>query len=342
MARRFAMYALALAAAAAPVLAQPITVAPGNDGWNTPANSSQIDLSVFPIDSFFGPGAVLSPTIVSLSGVPLDSADLGSIDTLLERPSPSSPVTFTSYPETHSFDVQLKALRLHGNVSINGVPYDLVVALSEAGSGTGSITATRLTADGGRFSSSFPVVPKLVFTDGSTQVVIDCGYVAGCPSPLTLGSSNVCWVVAHGPGSFDPTTKGVTPIHAGIAVDGTYNGVNDYTTVGKKEGLTGLEFHTGFDDASPWNACGGVTHNHAVYSLTHVANTPTDCATTTSKRLRGKALDSSGGTVTPISETLCPIQASPVPGDPSQPVQPADPTSGTLKKRPVHPGNSGN
>ena len=165
--------------------------------------------------------------------------------------------------------------------------YDLVVALSEIASGPGTITATRLTPDGGRFSSSFPVMPKLVFTDVSNsgnQVVIDCGLVAGCPAPLTLGARNVCWEVAFGPNGFNPATKGITPIRAGIGIDGTFNGVNEYTTVGRKRtGFAGLEFHAGYEPAPPWGLCGGTgtfQHDHAVYSLTHVSKQATDCPPT--------------------------------------------------------------
>jgi hypothetical protein len=131
------------------------------------------------------------------------------------------------------------------------------VALSEQGSGPGTITATRLTPDGGRFNSSFPVVPKLVFTDGSgKQVVIDCGVASGCRSPFTLSLSNYCWVVAHGPNGFDPAAMGLTPIEGGIAVDGTGDGVNDYVTIGNTQsGSPGLGLYTGYDAAPPWNKC---------------------------------------------------------------------------------------
>ncbi len=129
------------------------------------------------------------------------------------------------------------------------------------------------------------MLPKLIFTEvgnPANQVVIDCGAVTGCPSPLTLGASNVCWEVAHGPNNFDPITKGITPIRAGIAVDGTFNGVNEYTTVGRaRAGFAGLEFHVGYTPSPPWNPCGDVSHDHAVYSLRHVSRPPTDCATTT-------------------------------------------------------------
>ena len=307
--RSLALAGLALAVAAAPSTAQPITVAPGNDGWVTPANSSQIDLSVFPINAFFGPGSVVTPQIVSLSGVPL-APGLGSIDTLLVRVPP--PVTFNLIPETHTFPVEIKALRLRGSVNINGTNYQLTVALSSTPSGPGTITATRLTPDGGRFNSSFPVQPKLVFIEvgnPGNRVDIDCA-VASCPTPLVLGASNVCWEVAFGPNGFNPATKGITPIAAGVGVDGDFDGVNDYVTVGRKQaGFAGLEFHQGYDPTPPWNPCPDVTHNHAVYSLFHKVKTPTDCATqtgTVGTDTTAADTDVVGGKATAINATATP------------------------------------
>ncbi|HKI06292.1 MAG TPA: hypothetical protein VKK31_30215 [Thermoanaerobaculia bacterium] len=309
---KFAKWALAglvLAAAAVPAMAVPITVAPGNDGFKTPATGTKIDLSVFPINTFFGLGAVVNPTIVPLTGAPLTGA-LGSIDTLLERYPPS--VTFNLIPETHTFSVEIKGLRLKGQTTIDGLNYNLVVALSETPSGPGTITATRLTPDGGRFNSSFPVLPKLVFTEignPANQVVIDCGLVAGCPAPLTLNASNVCWEVAFGPNNFDPATKGITPIAAGIGVDGTFNGVNEYTTVGRKRaGFAGLAFHIGYIPSPPWGLCGGTgtsQHDHAVYSLTHTSAPANDCPPTQTGT--GTGAGSSSAVATPTATALaCP------------------------------------
>lgn len=311
--------------AAVPALAQPITVAWGNDGWQTAAGSSQIDLSIYPLAGLFGAGATFSPTIVSLGGVALSPASLGSIDTLLERPAPS--VLYSAFPETHTFPVALKAMRLRGSVTVTpagGSPktYTLTVALSEAGSGVGTITATREVPDGGHFDSSFPVQPKLVFVDSTGgRLELDCGYTSACPTNITLSSTNNCWVVAHGPNNFDPAAKGITNIAAGIAVDGTFDGVNDYTTVGKKPAAApGLEFHTGFSAVPPFNPCLDTVHTHAVYSLTHKTKTPTDCATTTtttgtSAAVRGKA--------TAIArQPYCTAVATPVGTTDPVPVQP--------------------
>ena len=295
--RNLALAGLVLAVAAAPALAQPITVAPGNDGWLTPANSSQIDLSIYPLNTVFPPGTVINPLVVSLSGVPLNPAGIGSIDTLLERYPPS--VTFVNIPETHTFSVEIQALRLRGQTLVNGQPFWVYVALSSVPSGPGTITATRLTPDGGRFNSSFPVQPKLIFINqgNGNRLEIDCGLVAGCPANIVLSSSNNCWEVAFGPNGFNPATKGITPIAAGVGVDSDFDGLNDYTTVGRKRaGFPGLEFHVGYQPAPPWGPCSDSVHDHAVYSLTHVSRQPTDCAqtatpttgTTTTRTLAGE------------------------------------------------------
>ncbi len=315
---------LAMAVATMPALSQPITVAPGNDGWVTPANSSRVDLGVFPINDFFGPGSVVTPQIVLLSGVALNRNNLGSIDTLLERYPPS--VTFNTFPETHNFSVEIQALRLRGRTSINGVSFDLTVALSPTPSGPGTMVVTRLTPDGGRFNSSFPVLPKLTFIqvgNPGNRVDIDCADAAvNCPSPMILGASNVCWEVAAGPNNFNPASKGITPIRAGIAVDGDFDGVNDYTTVGRKRaGFPGLEFHVGYEPTPPWPLCntGGGTpgqsqHDHAVYSLTHVSVPPTDCKTAV---VTENAEAKPGGKVLIAQQSLCTaVAVDPVATDP--------------------------
>lgn len=313
---------LVLAVAAAPSLAQPITVAPGNDGWITPANSSQIDLRVYPLSSIFPPGTVINPLVVSLSGVPLKSPALGTIDTLLERYPPS--VTFVNIPETHIFSVEIQGLRLRGTTWVNGQAHWVYVVLSSVPSGPGTITATRLTADGGRFNSSFPVQPKLVFIHqgNGNRLEIDCGLVTGCPVNITLTSTNNCWEVAFGPNGFNPATKGITPINAGIGIDSDFDGLNDYTTVGRKRaGFPGLEFHIGYQPAPPWGPCADSVHDHAVFSLTHVSRQPTDCKTTTTTTGTTNTVESatavdsgtqSGGLTTTQISQLCATQAEPV------------------------------
>jgi hypothetical protein len=85
--------------------------------------------------------------------------------------------------------------------------------------------------------------------------------------------------VAFGPNWFDPRVHGVTPIRPGISVDGNYDGFPDYVTVGRRwPGFPGKEFHVGYQPAPPWGTCGPSTHDHAVYSLTHIARNPNDCS----------------------------------------------------------------
>lgn len=325
--KRSLMFLLLALGAALPAVSQPLTVGPGNDAWRTGVNSSQIDLSAYPIASVFSATATVSPTVVPLSGVALDQANLGSTDTLLERFPPS--VTFNFIGDVKVVPVEIKALRMRGQVTVTdgGVStnYNLTVALSEVhpanpGGYTGTMTLTLGTPDGGRFNSEFPVVPKLVFREVGNplnEVVLDCGVIPGCPADNRLRSFNNCWVVKGGPGGFDPATKGITPIRPGIAVDGTFDGVNDYTTVGRlRAGFVGKEFHVGFNPVPPFNPCGGgggSLHEHANFSQNaskHVALPPTDCKQTTTgttgTSTRKGGVKGTGGAAVIGVQKLCP------------------------------------
>lgn len=332
MKRSFLLSLMALCIAV-PALSQPLTVAPGNDGWKTAPNGSQIDLTVYDLSGLFGAGATFNPAVVPLSGVPLKPA-LGSYDTLLERFPPS--VTFNFIGDVKVVPVEIKALRLRGQVAVNdGVNvtnYRLTVALSEEypatpGANAGTMTLTLTTPDGGLFHSSFPVIPKLVFEEignPANRVELDCGFNnPACPANLTLNSRNNCWLVKGGPNNFNPATKGITPIQAGIAVDGTYNAVNDYTTVGRlRAGFPGKEFHVGFQPAPPWPLCGSSTHDHAVFGQNaskHIAQPAQDCQPTSGSndtatgaaRVRTGAASSGSGTIgvdpVDVEPAPCPV-----------------------------------
>lgn len=303
--KRILLSLVVAALVAVPAVAQPITVAPGNDTWITPPNSSQIVLSIYPVSAAlaaaFGPGASVSPNTVFLSGVPLNPGGLGQADTILERYPPS--VTFNAIGDVRTQSVEIQGLRLRGNVTVttgSGVtmPYTLTVALSEIPSGSGTITMTRTTADGGRFDSDFPVQPKLVFDGPGGRVVIDCGLVPGCPANNRLRSFNNCWEVKAGPNNFNPAAFGIPIIPVGVPVDGTFDGANDYVTVGRLNG-PGLEFHVGRQPAPPWAPCGDSVHDHAVFSLTHKSRTPDDCKQPNPGTISGNTVpgDDTGGTI---------------------------------------------
>lgn len=225
-------------------------VSRGDDGWTTPDNGqTQVNLASFPVRAVLG--AAPQNNIVPLKGLPLDSASLGSTDTLLNRPD-----DIVLSGGTGSGRLRIVALSLQSinNVVLtDGRQFKLRVHLSGVGtSSDGSITLTRANGDGGTFDSSLPVLPKLIFTPaaGGSSVVIDCG--TGSCGEMIMSSSNSGWVNTGGPGGFDPVQAGVTSINPGIAVDADGDGLkDDYTTQGKGTGST---FHAGFSASSGFPA----------------------------------------------------------------------------------------
>lgn len=296
---RSLLAAALLAAVVTPAAAQSYPAA--NDGWKTPGGGqSTVDLSQFP--NVLG-SAYVNP-VVSLKGKPL-SSQLGTIDTLLER----GPVTLNGGTGTGTLRIVALSLESESLVQLqDGRSYRLNVTLSSTPSPTGSITLTQANPDGGTFSSSFDILPKLTFTNVNPPgdvVNIDCAS-GGCPQ-FTLSSSNSAWVTKFGPspGNFDPVAAGVTPIAAGITVQG-------YTTVGTNHAVVP-----------------GITPNRPSYTpapiseedrwARHRVDTPRDClrTTTTTTTSTAKALQTASKLCAQVAEPTDP--AEPTPAEPSNP-----------------------
>jgi hypothetical protein len=255
------------ALAVAPAAAQSVTVPQGDDGWVTQGGGlSNVNLSSYPISSFFPGGSIVCNSTINLKGTPLNSSQLGSIDTLVTR---TIDVTLSGPGASGTANLTVHAASLasdNSNVTISGHgTYSLAITLSANGTSTGTMTMTLSNSDGGTFTSSFNVVPKLVFTNVSNPsdvVTIDCGVTSGCPS-TTLTSSGTGWVRTGGSGNFSPSGKGVTPIHSGIVVNG-------YTTIGNSN------FYGGFAASAPSFPPAGGTH--VGNCATHQIRPPVDCA----------------------------------------------------------------
>jgi len=250
-----------LLAAAIPAAAQPITVNPGDDGWVTPSGGTSVNLAAYPTTSVFGSAVTFSPSLVSLVGSPIDSTNLGSTDTIVER---YNSVFLPSIGSTGTTTLEIQALRLVGNTAAsNGKTYQVKVCLSEWHSGSLGTMNLKLTApNGGSFTSSFPVLPKLIFTNVANpadKVVLDCGAVPGCP-PITLNTTS-CWVTPDGPAHWSPTAHGYNTIPAGVAVDGTCNGVADYTTVGSSNFVAGIDPVSFIECATSHDSSGAAKHS---------------------------------------------------------------------------------
>ena len=278
---------LLAALAAAPAAATTVTVPQGDDGWVTQGGGlTNFDLSGYPISSAFPGGSISGSSSVNLKGSPLNSSSLGSIDTIVSR---TTDATATIGGAAVNANLTVRALRLvsdNSNVTItNHGTYSVKVNLSTTASSTGTMAITATNSDGGTFTSSFTIVPKLIFTNVSNPsdvVSIDCGVTTGCPS-LTLSSTGTGWTRTGGSGNFSPSSKGVTIIGSGIGVDADGNGSNDYTTVGTSN------FYAGFA-ASSGTGFPPAPGTHTAPNHSHVTLPPTDCTTQTGTGFAASAI----------------------------------------------------
>ncbi len=281
--------ALPLALMAIPALAQSTSIPHGDDGWVTQGGGlTTIDLSSFPVSSVFPGGSITGSSVVNLKGSPLDSTNLGSIDTLVSRTTDLSLATGGS----GDVNITVRAISMVSDastVTISGHgTYSLGVALSPTAVSSGTMHVTLSNTNGGTFTSSFDVIPKLTFTNVSNPsdvVTLDCGVTHGCSS-LSLSSTGTGWARASGlSGGFSATTAGVTPIRSGVTVNG-------YTTVGNSN------FYPGFSSVSPYPTAPG---SHSALTASHSTTPPRDCQSGTRT---GTGLSRS---VTPLAfQRLCP------------------------------------
>lgn len=259
----------------------------GDDGWTTPGGGqSQINLEDYAelVKEALG-GDIESETLVSLKGAPL-SEELGSVDTIIRRPNDID----ISGGEAEG-ELEIVALNLESEEPVrlaDGRVYWLRVCLAQRGSGYVVVRVEN--EDGGTFGSSFPVLPKLIFTnadDPGDVVTVDCA-TGACPA-IQLASENSGWVRSGGPGGFSPLEKGLTPIRRGIIIDTDCDGAGDTETIGN----VGTNFHAGFA-AEPDFPVVGVGERHETLGW-HVARPVLDCATSVEAKRRTKAAGSGGG-----------------------------------------------
>jgi len=269
--------------AAMPLAAQ--TFSAGDDGWTTPSGGqTQVDLTQTSAASALG-GTLVS-TLINLQGTPLDSTHLGTIDTVLGRGAIGS----------GSGSLTLVALNLVSSANValtDGRQYSLQVCLSDAASQpAGSIALTQANGDGGTFSSSFTVVPKLVFTNvnnHSDVVTVDCGVTGAC-STMTMSASNAGWVQTGGPGGFNPSTYGIDALPNGndtvancggthtvglVPANGFYPGWTASGGTGGSSVVTPRA--TTFASVSGGFKPSPVPHNHQSVSAWHHVTPPQDC-----------------------------------------------------------------
>ncbi|UCE60087.1 MAG: hypothetical protein JSU63_21915 [Phycisphaerales bacterium] len=192
-----------------PAAADPIPA--GSDIFITPVPTcmdaeSYEDFLTAPIPAdFFGPGSDPFDGTIYWVGAPFSVPGGGEADTIVERLEAAD----VSVGGEATVDIQIKALSLvsQGPITITfdggtsgSAEYNVEVCLSSAfPQGTGSMTIHQRCAEGGRFDSTLPVIPKLTFTKisgalGLPTAVLDTGTL------YNLISKSTCW--SHSAGAF--------------------------------------------------------------------------------------------------------------------------------------------
>ena len=246
-------FAFAACSALGGVGSAQVVLLPGDDGWQTPPpGPGGIETFIeFGVGSnpplppgFFGPGSDPFVGRVRFEGAPFETLPpgaLGETDTIVRR------LDFCDLPAPGTqcvVPIQIVSLSLRSVepiiVTFGGggspTPWDVRVCLSEFLPQPQGQMVLRLDCpDGGTFDSDLPVIPKLIFSQGFQNQVLD-------PAPLAqLQSHNEEWVLPFGPGGFDPPGHGVTPLPPGVQIDIDCDGIFEDLTIGESN------FRAGFD-----------------------------------------------------------------------------------------------
>ncbi len=146
------------------------------DWWKTDCGDAKIDFTEIPIPwGFFGPGSKPPVGVVDLRGVTGPTGDTG-----VRR---IEPLCFSRkvIPATASTPIELVQLDLvscqpveveYSNGDVE--EWEMYITLSDIASPWGELTATKWDDDGGTFSSTFPVLPKLTFVPPEGCPLIPC------------------------------------------------------------------------------------------------------------------------------------------------------------------------
>ncbi|HEY7403900.1 MAG TPA: hypothetical protein VIB39_10285 [Candidatus Angelobacter sp.] len=260
------LLATILFAAMATVSANAQTIPAEDDTWVT-GNGTQVDFSNFGnvnISQLLG--SLPTNTVVSFNGVPLNSS-LGLADTLVSRGAATISSNFSAM-------LSLKGLSLASSPDMtlqDGRVYHITATLANQ-SGTGSISFTTTTSEGGTYSSSFTVTPILTFTNVNNPNdvhSVDCSSPSNaCSFPIN-GSGN--WVQTSSTG-FDPQSQGIPIVPSGVQVGG-------YSTVGRPR-FGGIQVGCGGTHSTGYG-CGQNNELHGEGSAgqaIHGTKPPNDCA----------------------------------------------------------------
>ena len=213
-----------------PTTPPPVVLNPGTDAFTTPpGGTSEEDFGCLPIPAgFFDPGSEPFDGVVVYRGEPIGPAGpLFPADTLVQRLQPG---TLSGPGATTQVPVEIVALSLVSaapiTVTYTGGGFDqwnVSVCLSDAvpqPQGTMTITHGPCVGEGGTFTSSLPVCPRLTFQrigDGAVRTLDPCAL--GMP-PLAFNVADGHWV--QNP---DPILN-LTQVPAGFVLDHDCNPVS--------------------------------------------------------------------------------------------------------------------
>jgi hypothetical protein len=185
----FAAASAAVCLASLPLAAQ--SFPPGDEGWITQPSNTQINLAAIPLVSQALGAPVAGSGIADLTGVPLNTSQLGNTDTIIGRSAISGgrgTASIVALNLASASPVQLT----------DGRSYSLQVCLPPGTTQPeGSVTVQPSGSNAGNLTTSLPVAPLLVFTNTSNPqdvVRIDCSGGA-CPS-IQLNTQSAPYVVA--------------------------------------------------------------------------------------------------------------------------------------------------
>ena len=250
------------------------SVAPGIDLFTTPSGgATSQDFSADPIPAgFFGPGSDPFAGNIVLRGVPIAPASpLGPTDVIVQRKAAAilpNPGDATTVP------IEIVALSLVSSnpitVSYNGgltpEPWNVSVCLSSASpQPQGSMTIRTVPcacSEGGTFSSTLPVLPKLVFTRVSPPATVTMDYGAMAKVPIQYQTPTGHWLPN------DPGGMGLLSVPAGLSVDHDCNS----GTAAKTNLPPTTNFHAGVRaDRCAGQTCEGAVFYRKRMTLAHDA-----------------------------------------------------------------------
>jgi hypothetical protein len=216
----------------------------GVDLFMTPGcGTSWEDFSQTPLPAdFFGPGSDPFEGTVVFGGQPLPTSPPGILepaDTIVRR---MTDAMLPTIPSTDVVPIEIVALSLVSvapiTVTYNGghdpETWNVSVCLSDVPQQAGLMHIQRNCQDGGTFSSTLPVQPKLTFVRSSdfTTRMLDMG-VMGFP-PIVFSANDAKWVYVA-----DPSFSIVTA-PAGVHVDANCDGLLEPPLPGSSNFVPGI------------------------------------------------------------------------------------------------------